>query len=244
MEIHELDNIRRKILLAFKHLNFLKENHSYHINDKTLTCVSTCLDKYKEKFDSNKVSESYAKKNKLKQADVLKEWKAKADEACILGTRVHDFLEKLFNNQEVVPELNQEIAALNYWNSIKDTYIPVLCETKVYSEVLNYAGTFDLLLYDKERKGLVICDYKTNSDLHSVFKDSTLKYPFHILPASNFHCYELQLSFYQIPLEDIGLEIIDRQVIWLKKDTTFEVLPTKDYTGKIRRDLKKSLQQK
>ena len=68
----EVEEIRRKIMLTFKHINFLKDNHTYNINNRDLTCVSNCLDKYKTPFDSNKIAETYAKKNKRKKEDVLK----------------------------------------------------------------------------------------------------------------------------------------------------------------------------
>ena len=46
--------------------------------------------------------------------------------------------------------------------------------------------------------------------------------------------YTAQLSLYQIPLEDIGLKVIDRRLIWLKQDGTYEKIPTPDITRIIR----------
>jgi len=232
----EVENIRRKILLEFKHINFLKDNHTYKVNEKDLTCVSNCLDKYKTPFDSENIATKYAKKNKLKKEDVLKQWEDKKNTACDLGTRIHDFAERRFYSKDIMPELGQEIAVINYWDSLDkdDNIIPVLCETKVCSEVLGYAGTFDLLLYDIKRKGLKICDYKSNGDLYKNFNNQKLLKPFDFLLDTNFNKYQLQLSYYQIPLEDIGINVIDREIIWLKEDETYEVLPTLDFSHHIR----------
>ena len=46
--------------------------------------------------------------------------------------------------------------------------------------------------------------------------------------------YTLQLSAYQIPLEDIGLKILGRRVIWLKDDGTYEIVPIDNVTAKLR----------
>ena len=232
----EVEDIRKKILLSFKHINFLKNNHTYDVNGKNLKCVSNCLDNYKTPFDSDKIVEAFAKKNKLKKDDVLKQWEDKKNDSCDLGTRVHDFAEKRFYSKDVIPELGLEIAVMNYWKSIDEdpNLIPVLCETKVCSELLNYAGTFDLLLYDVKRKGLIVCDFKSNKELYKNFKNQKLLKPFDFLLDTNFNKYQLQLSYYQVPLEDIDLTVVDREIIWLKEDSTYEVLPTLDFSQHIR----------
>jgi hypothetical protein len=37
-----------------------------------------------------------------------------------------------------------------------------------------------------------------------------------------------------MPLEDIGLKVIARRLIWLKEDGTYELIPTKDVTKELR----------
>ena len=51
--------------------------------------------------------------------------------------------------------------------------------------------------------------------------------------------YTCQLSAYQIPLENIGLKIIARRIIWLKPDGTYEKISLPDVTKKLREALKK-----
>jgi hypothetical protein len=46
--------------------------------------------------------------------------------------------------------------------------------------------------------------------------------------------YTAQLSCYQIPLEDIGLNIIARRIVWLKDDGTYELIPLNDVTERLR----------
>ena len=61
-------------------------------------------------------------------------------------------------------------------------------------------------------------------------------------PFENFYdeaqsLYTLQLSCYQIPLEDIGLKVIGRRLIHLKEDGTYEKIPLKDVTKELRNTL-------
>jgi hypothetical protein len=51
-------------------------------------------------------------------------------------------------------------------------------------------------------------------------------------PLSN---YTIQLSCYQIPLEDIGLKVIARRVIWLKPNGEFESIKVPDVTDRLRK---------
>ena len=126
----------------------------------------------------------------------------------------------------------------------------VLPETRVYSGVnpnlpsfsQNYAGTFDLLLYykdpvDDRKSGLVLSDWKTNGSLTKDFSRNNHKMmydPFGDLYSEALSHYILQQSLYQIPLEDIGLKVIGRRIIWLKDDGTYEKIKLDDVTKTLR----------
>ena len=110
----------------------------------------------------------------------------------------------------------------------------------------DYCGTFDLLMYyqdpngDEDRSGLVILDYKTNGELRSEFSHSfgkMLLEPFGDMYDEALSLYTLQLSAYQIPLEDIGLKVIARRIIWLKDDGTYELIPLPNFTDRLRQAL-------
>jgi hypothetical protein len=58
--------------------------------------------------------------------------------------------------------------------------------------------------------------------------------PFGELYEESLSYYTLQLSAYQIPLEDIGLKVIGRRIIWLKDDGTYELIPIKCVTDRLR----------
>jgi hypothetical protein len=58
--------------------------------------------------------------------------------------------------------------------------------------------------------------------------------PFTELPDEPLSMYTLQLSCYQIPLMDLGVKVIEREIIWLKDDKTYEVIKLPDMTQKLR----------
>ena len=153
----------------------------------------------------------------------------------------------------LIPTRGKEMAILNFWNDVflkNDNIYFVLAETKVYTgknkQLTNlkqdYAGTFDLLWYyhnptNPEKSGLVILDYKTNAKLQDSYSRNFGKYlkePFGEMYNESQSMYNLQLSAYQCPLEDIGLKVIGRRIIWLKEDETYDLIPTEDYTNDLR----------
>jgi hypothetical protein len=150
----------------------------------------------------------------------------------------------------LIPTRKKEEAILKFYDELNENLHFVLAETKVYTgknkEVTNlkqdYAGTFDILFYykdpnDDSKSGLCIFDFKTNSDLYKDFNrnNGIMMYaPFSDMYSEPYGAYTLQLSAYQMPLEDIGLKVIARRIVWLKEDGTYELIPLKDVTKQLR----------
>ena len=51
----------------------------------------------------------------------------------------------------------------------------------------------------------------------------------------------IQLNLYQIMLENIGIEIKRREIVWLKDDKTYELISLPDITSLLRLSLPKLL---
>lgn len=150
----------------------------------------------------------------------------------------------------LIPTRPKEDAVLKFHKEMSQFDYPVLAETKVYNNFnpkaapmrTSYCGTFDILYYrdnqiDPKSSGYIIKDYKTNRELYSDFSRSHGKMclaPFGELPDEAFSMYTLQLSCYQIPLEDLGLNIVGREIIWLRDTGEYEVIPVPDVTIKLR----------
>lgn len=145
----------------------------------------------------------------------------------------------------------KEEAVVAFFDKLPSSYHLVLNEAKVYSGLNpdpsknlkeQICGTFDMLYYydgdgDPSRAGFVVLDYKTNGDLYCEYNQRNgimLKYPFEEIVQEDLGLYTIQLSLYSLMLEDIGINVIRRALIWLKPDGTYEAKAVKDVSARLR----------
>ena len=148
----------------------------------------------------------------------------------------------------------KEEAVLKFMDELPCSYHLVINETKVYSgknpdasknlkELI--CGTFDMLYYydgdgNPSKAGFMILDYKTNACLYSDYNrkfGKTLLPPFSNMIEEDLSLYTIQLSLYALMLEDIGIPIIDRKIVWLTNDGTYEIISVPDVSDKLRKFL-------
>lgn len=196
--------------------------------------------------------------------EILAQWKEKNLKSTTHGTHIHEFGESCFyymvgQYDKILPSFKdrltedggfesreeKEDAVVKFWQDIPICIVPILAETKVYNEELGYAGTFDILFYydaelngkTSEYSGLIIWDYKTNEDLFKNFQEQKLLYPFNELLDMPLSLYKLQLSLYQICLENINFKIVGRRIIWLKPEGVYNKINLEEYTKILRTHL-------
>lgn len=235
-----------------------------HNDDGTTTelqSVSATIHQFEPFVDWDEKAANVALKEGVSVEVIKRRWEENNIRATNNGTSVHLFGEMYHwfvtdqteNFNEIVspqyekgyfiPFGEKQEAALKYNEdlfNVNDMY-PLMVETQVYTKV--YAGTFDKLIYykhptDDSKSGLIIADYKTNASLTNDYKrnfDVRMLEPFNDMVDDALSHYTIQLSCYQIPLEDIGLKILARRLIWLKPDGTYEQIALPDITKKIRK---------
>jgi hypothetical protein len=232
--------LRNHILNSFKDVEFIEKTHQYFLHGKELKSVSKVVEQFVHHFDSNshaqRCFDKYydspdSKYYRMTKEDILSEWKKTNKKACDMGHEKHSYNEELFDyytgkiNDIQIPSKDDFMKwnSIKFWDDLPQSYIPLLSECRVYEEKLGYSGTFDLLCaWDRGQRlsqNLVLLDYKTNIDLFKNFNDQRLLSPFDHLQDSPFNHYILQLSLYQIPLENIGCKIIDRIIVYLNEST-------------------------
>jgi len=223
---------KKKIKEYFKDLIFDEEPHTYyHKGIEVPISVSGVIADFYEPFDSEKHSKNYAKRNGMSQEDVLAMWKEKADIACFDGTRVHWFAEQYVDKRWILPKCKKEEAVLNFWNSLPSHFVPVLLEARMYHFTYNFAGTADIVVKDLRDNSLVIMDFKTNStDMFANKSRKWMQDPFCSLLETSFNKYQIQLSLYQLLLEQTGFKVSNRVLIHLLPDGDFKTYETDDYT--------------
>lgn len=252
----KVSNCRNLILEKFGDIEFLEEGHKYTIDGVEYTAVSNIIKKYEPEVDWDQKAADYALKWGKKKEDVQKEWKLNNLKSTISGTRTHEFGESYTNllcgHPELICEQNKpqyieeyntmvstypkEDAVKKFYDELEKNLHPVGAEFKLSSKfienALHICGTCDLLFYDSEKDGYVIGDWKTNKSLIKEFSRTNgihmtgLMSKYIDEPLSH---YTLQFNIYQRMLESIGIKIIDRILVWLKDDGTYE----KIYIDKI-----------
>ena len=77
----------------------------------------------------------------------------------------------------------------------------------------------------------LIVTHNTNKDLYKNYMGEKMFSPFANMLNCPFNHYQLQLSYYQILLQQIeGIDVSYRKIIWLRPDGNYELYDTEDYT--------------
>lgn len=223
-------------LNAFSDLRFVDDTHTYYVNDQPLQhSVSFFLHELSQPFDSDRMSQLVAERDGLTQEEVLDNWKQINKAACDLGTKTHLFAEHYASDRSLKPQSGYEEAVVNFYNTMPSHIVIAATEFEMYHKDYLFGGTTDIIFYDTKKNGLIVGDWKTNKDIFKNYQNQTLQFPFQDLldcPASK---YQLQLSTYQIMLEQVvDIPIINRVMIWLRPDGSFQSYLTNDYTNRIK----------
>ena len=230
---------KKKILNFFKSLEFNESEHLYTVNGQKInSSVSKIIKNFVTPFDIHTISLRVAAQTGIPQSEILKSWDEKRDKACEKGTRVHLFGEFYPFNKTLRPADKFEEAVVKFWNDTPAEIIPVMMELRMYHKEYLYAGTADILLYNKKTGTYIIADYKTNENLFKNYKSKKMLGEFSNLLDNNYNHYQLQLSFYQILFEQMGLKVSSRKIIWLKPTGEYELYTTEDYTDILKQYLK------
>jgi len=178
-------------------IEFDPKYHTYTnlVTGKRLTSVTRFLKLFENEFDSDFFSNKIAKKRGITQAQVLKEWKEKADLSCKIGTDCHYIIEHYILHGEILePKNKKEEIVIKYINDflVSKRVIPNETEYIVYNDYL--AGQIDFIA---ERNGLFIKDFKTNEKIETYSYGKYMLNEFSMFPDSSFYKYSLQLDIYE-----------------------------------------------
>ena len=231
-------NYTNKLTKPFNNLTFEEKKHKYFVKGEPIkTSVSGLLSSYYEHFDAKAVAPFSARKLGITTEEVLRQWAEINQESRDRGHRVHNFGELYQFDRSLKPSCPQEEAIVAFWQSIPDHIIPVAAELRMYHFKYLFAGTADIILFDTKTQSYIIADYKTNKDLLKNFKGKTMLAPFQDLLDCPLNHYVIQLSYYQILLEQIGVKVSKRVIIWLGLDGKFSCIDTNDVTDILKTTL-------
>lgn len=227
-----------KIKEPFNNLTFEEKKHKYFVDDQPLkTSVSSLISNFYEHFNAEQVAPYSAAKLGLTTEEVLLHWAKINQEAITRGHRVHAFGEIYPFNRSLKPSCPQEEAIVKFWQDIPEHILPLAAELRMYHFKHLFAGTADLILFDTKTQSYIIADYKTNKDLFKNYQGKTMTGPFSHLLDNPLNHYVIQLSYYQILLEQVGVNVSRRIIIWLGLDGTYQIFDTEDVTDILKETL-------
>lgn len=250
--------IGHRLIEHFKKLVFDEPSHTYKVVGKGLKPVSTFIGEFAPKFHANLIAPRSAAKEGVTTKEILDRWDRIRDEACEMGTRVHDFAERYVIDRYGIPTTlkfksvyqhveskydltSKERAVIKFWDAMPSHYAPVTMELRMFCVEIGLAGTADIILLDKRDNTLVIADYKTNKDLFKQYKDQKLLGIFSDMRCTPFSKYKIQLSTYQVLLEKTGYKVSRRFLVWLREDGEYEIFNTSDITPTINKHFEDKL---
>lgn len=231
-------DLETKLTKPFSNLTFEEKKHKYFVEGKPIkTSVSGLISEFYEHFNAQAVAPFSARKLGITTEEVLKQWADINQESRDRGHRVHNFGELYQFNRSLEPSCPQEEAIVAFWKSLPEHIIPVAAELRMYHFKYLFAGTADIILFDTKTQTYIIADYKTNKDLFKNFKGKTMLAPFKALLDCPLNHYVVQLSYYQLLLEQIGVKVTKRVIIWLGLDGKFTCIDTDDVTSILKTTL-------
>lgn len=233
------EKLKLYILSNFPGLIMDEVEHIYYLNGKPLkTSVSGVIKFFYKPFDAYKKSREICG-DTVEADELMNKWKTSGQVACELGTRVHKFGEVYPFNRHLKPKDGFEKAIVKFWNDLPEHIIPVIMECQMYHKEYLFAGTADILLYNTITGEYIIADYKTNKDLFKNFKGKRMTGIFMNFLDNPFNHYQVQLSLYQILLEQVKeIKVSARKIIWLKENGEYEMYDCNDYTNILKEQLK------
>ncbi len=139
---------------------------------------------------------------------------------------INQYYTDILNNPNVYPVMPEAMIYMNYNDKFKLKQ--------------PYAGTFDILMAYKIKGEIKysVHDLKTNYDIYNSYarKNGIMMLEpfgdmgFYEEPYSH---YAIQLSLYSIGLMQLGIKPVDRVLIWLKDDGTYEKVRVPDLTDTL-----------
>lgn len=220
---------------SFKDFKFYEDGHYYTCKDKPVgISVTRFIVEYENEFNQQEMAEKVALKENKSVNEILEEWKYKADFACCKGTTCHEWAQSLwsgekwkpllFDNSEEFKKARKEICeqAIMFKHDYQDHLEHLQDELVVGSVEFDIASAIDHLFYNKLTGGLVLVDYKTNSQLSGYNKKAykkAMKIPLNHLNDDALHHYYIQLSIYKFLIEKYtGLKVDEMFIVYMSEN--------------------------
>ena len=221
---------------TFKDFKFYEDGHYYTCKGKNVgISVTRFIEQYCNEFNAQEVAERVAKKQNKSIYEVLNEWNYKNKFACEKGHFGHLYAQGLWNDEDI-NDIKNKIDAFtnglespldkildqadNFYYDYKDRLEHLADEFVVGSEEYDIASAIDHLFINKLTGGLVLVDYKTNSDIHKSERYAKqMKVPLQHIKDFTLNHYYIQLSLYKYLVEKYtGLKVEEMFIVYMSEN--------------------------
>ena len=222
---------------AFGDFVFFESDHHYEYKGERVgISVTRLIEEYTQEFDSQAVAEKVAIKENKSVEEILAYWKYKNQYSCLKGSTCHEYVQHLWSGNDfkmeytMIPFYGNEnfnydvskimLQADNFYNDFQDRLEHLADEFVIGSEEYDIASAIDHLFINKLTGGLVLVDYKTNSDIHKNEKYAkNMKVPLQHLKDFTLNHYYIQLSIYKYLVEKYtNLKIEEMFIVWFSEN--------------------------
>ena len=234
------NNYLQELNKAFGDFKFFPEDHHYEYKGKRIGISATRLiEDYTQEFDSQAVAERVAERDGKSVQEVLDEWEYKNKFACTKGSTCHEFAQSLWSGNEYnelsFDSSNEYInavqwircQAMNFYEDYKERLEHLADEFVIGSKEYDIASAIDHLFINKLTGGLVLVDYKTNSDIHKNERYAkNMKVPLSHLKDTTLNHYAIQLSIYKYLIEKYtNLKVSEWFIVWFSENNdNYEII--------------------
>ena len=227
---------------AFDDFKFFEKDHHYEYKGKRVgISVTRFIEDFTNEFDAETIAERVAIKEDKTIQQVLDEWEYKNKFACEKGSNCHYFVQLCWNKEpwdihkymfdnseeyDLAVRLIQK-QARSFYNDYKDRLEHLADEFVVGSYEYDIASAVDHLFINKATGGLVMVDYKTNSDIHKNERYAkNMKVPLTHLKDTTLNHYFIQLSIYKYLIEYYtNLTIDEWFIVWFSENNeTYQII--------------------
>jgi ATP-dependent exoDNAse (exonuclease V) beta subunit len=226
-----------KLNEAFHDFRFFPDDHHYEYKGKRVgISVTRLIEEYTQPFDAETVAQRVAKKSGKSVQEVLDEWQQKNELSCKKGSQCHEFVQSLWSGEEYLWNGYQnELCSYDEFSNVcdyifeqahqfhedyKDKLEHLAEEFVIGSEEYDVASAIDHLFINTLTGGLVLVDYKTNSDIHKKEKYAgKMKAPLSSLKDTTLNHYYIQLSIYKYLVEKYaGVKVDEMFIVYMSEN--------------------------
>ena len=226
------DEYLKELNKAFGDFEFFEEDHHYEYKGQRVNIsVTRLIEQYTNEFDAETIAEKVAIKENKTIQQVLDEWKQKNEWACEKGHLGHCYAQEIweqlypspiwFDDEEKRIAINRICnQGDNFYKDYQDRLELLANEYVVGSYEFDLASAIDALFINKLTGGLVLVDYKTNSDIHKNEKYAKpMKAPLSHLKDTTLNHYFIQLSIYKYIVEKYtNLKVDEWFIIYMSEN--------------------------